>query len=146
MSEVNVRKRENGKWQYYFEGAKINGKRKKITKSGFKTKKEALEAGTKALNEYNNAGTIFVPSEISYSDFLDHFLEDYVKLNGKPNTVRNYKTLFKRTKERLGIYKLKSITPELLQGFLNDLYKDGYSKNYISQYKTLLTTSFKYAV
>lgn len=56
MSEVNVRKRENGKWQYYFEGAKINGKRKKITKSGFKTKKEALEAGTKALNEYNNAG------------------------------------------------------------------------------------------
>lgn len=146
MSEVNVRKRENGKWQYYFEGAKVDGKRKKITKSGFKTKKEALEAGTKALNEYNNAGAIFIPSEISYSDFLDQFLEDYAKVNNKPNTIRNYKTLFIRTKEKLGMYKLKSITPDVLQSFLNDLYKDGYSKNYIKQYKTLLTMSFKYAV
>ena len=55
MSEINVRKRGQ-KWQYQFEAAKIEGKRKQITKSGFNTKKEALEAGIKALAEYNNSG------------------------------------------------------------------------------------------
>ena len=44
--EVNTRKR--GKyWEYYFEIAKIGGKRRRITKGGFKTKKEALEFGLK---------------------------------------------------------------------------------------------------
>lgn len=55
MSNVNIRKRGN-KWQYQFEAATVNGKRKQISKSGFRTKKEALEAGTKALAEYNNCG------------------------------------------------------------------------------------------
>ena len=45
MSSINVKKR--GKvYQYQFEVGKINGKRKRVSKSGFKTKKEAEEAGT----------------------------------------------------------------------------------------------------
>ena len=42
---VSVRKRGNV-YQYQFDGAPIDGKRKIITKSGFKTKNEALKAGT----------------------------------------------------------------------------------------------------
>ena len=40
MSRVNVRKRGNV-YEYFFEGAKVNKKRKRITKSGFRTKAEA---------------------------------------------------------------------------------------------------------
>ena len=47
MAQVTCMK-HGSKWQYRFEGAKINGKRKRFTKGGFATKKEALEAGTKA--------------------------------------------------------------------------------------------------
>ena len=39
---VNVRKRGNV-YEYNFDVAKIEGKRKRITKSGFKTKAEALK-------------------------------------------------------------------------------------------------------
>ena len=39
---VNVRKRGKG-YQYYFEIAPVDGKRKQQVKSGFKTKKEAEE-------------------------------------------------------------------------------------------------------
>ena len=47
---VNIRKR--GKvYQYQFEIAKVEGKRKYISKSGFKTKNEALMAGIKAYDE-----------------------------------------------------------------------------------------------
>ena len=56
MSGVNIRKR--GKvYQYQFEAAVVDGKRKQITKSGFKTKKEAEIEGIQAYNEYNNTRT-----------------------------------------------------------------------------------------
>lgn len=51
MAQINTIKRGN-KWQYRFEGKIVDGKRKQYSKSGFLTKKEALIAGTKALNEY----------------------------------------------------------------------------------------------
>lgn len=42
MANVNIRKR--GKvYQYQFEAASVDGKRKQITKSGFKTKLELLK-------------------------------------------------------------------------------------------------------
>ena len=43
-------------WSYYFDLGKIDGKRQKKEKGGFKTKKEAETALAKAINEYNNAG------------------------------------------------------------------------------------------
>ena len=49
----NVYVQKSGKvYQYCFEAGKVNGKRKQITKSGFKTKNEALMAGMKAYDEY----------------------------------------------------------------------------------------------
>ena len=103
MSEVNVRKRNN-KWQYQFEGAKINGKRKQITKSGFRTKKEALDAGVKALAEYNNSGLHFEPSEMSFKDFLDYWIKNYVELNLRPNTIAGYKIVVNHHLKSLGYY------------------------------------------
>ena len=47
---INIRKR--GKvYQYSFEIAKVDGKRRQITKSGFATKSEAQKAGVIAYNE-----------------------------------------------------------------------------------------------
>ena len=119
MSEINVRKRGQ-KWQYQFEAAKIEGKRKQITKSGFNTKKEALEAGVKALAEYNNSGLHFEPSEISVSDYFDYWYKNYVVLELKINTQKSYKNYIENhIKPNLGIYKLKSLTPTILQEFIN---------------------------
>ena len=69
MADINTRKRGN-KWEYYFEIAKIDGKRKRISKGGFSTKSEAVKAGSEAYNEYNNSGQKFVPSEISMNDYI----------------------------------------------------------------------------
>ena len=43
-------------WSYYFDLGKVDGKRKRKEKGGFRTKKEAEAALAKALHEYNNAG------------------------------------------------------------------------------------------
>ena len=45
---ISIQKR--GKvYQYRFEAARVNGKRKQITKSGFKTKNAAFIAGQKLM-------------------------------------------------------------------------------------------------
>lgn len=45
MAQINTRKR-NGKWEYRFEIAGMDGKRKQKSKGGYRTKAEALKAGT----------------------------------------------------------------------------------------------------
>ena len=64
---------------------------KRISKGGFNTKAEAISEGVKAMNEYLNSGTVFVPSEVSVHDYLDHWIKIYCIPNLKPTTVANYK-------------------------------------------------------
>ena len=46
----NIRQRK-GKWEYRIEGEPINGKRHQISKYGFLTKEEAVEAATKYIHD-----------------------------------------------------------------------------------------------
>lgn len=146
MASVNVRKRGE-KWQYQFEAAIINGKRKQISKSGFRTKKEALESGTKALAEYNNCGLTFTPSEISFNDYLNYWIKEYAQVNLKETTVDNYiKKIKLYIKPELGIYKLKSLTPSILQSYINKKFNEGFSRNTLLVLKGILSGSLNYAV
>ncbi len=146
MAEISTRKR--GKvWEYRFEGAKIEGKRNQISKGGFKTKKDALESGTKALAEYNNSGMHFVASEISFFDYLDYWMNEYCKNNVKPTTYAHYEKKIKNhIKPSLGIYKLKALQPATLQEFINIKFNAGYSRNTLSVLKGILSGCLDYAV
>ena len=88
MGQINVRKR--GKvYEYFFEGAKVNNKRKRISKSGFKTKNEAYEYGLRAYEEYNNGG-IKTESQMSYADYLDYWCEKYYR-NGFADVIELFR-------------------------------------------------------
>jgi integrase len=146
LARVNTRKR--GKvWEYRFEGAKIGGDRKQVSKSGFRTQADALSAGNKALVEYENAGLSFEPSEISVSDYMDYWFKNYVLINCRYNTQLNYEQHIRNhIKPSLGVYKLKSLTPTILQEFINKKYLTGISKNHLTNLITVLSGSIKYAV
>lgn len=91
---VNVRKR--GKvFQYQFEIAPVDGVRKYINKSCFKTKTEAEKAGLIAYNEYEQTGHSFKPSTISYSDYLDYWLKEHSEINLKYHTKNFMKNILK---------------------------------------------------
>lgn len=144
--EGHVRKR-GSKWYYSFEASNVDGKRKRIERVGGRTKKEAEAALRKALEEYNNAGLHFEPKEISVSDYMDYWFENYVKLNCKYNTQNNYELIVRNhIKPALGIYKLKSLTPAILQEFVNSKFLNGYSKNHLTNITSVLSGSLKYAV
>lgn len=116
---VNVRKR--GKvYEYSVEIASIDGKRKWLTKSGFKSKPEAEKEGMKAYNEYNNTGHSFIPAQISYSDYLDYWMKEHCEINLKYHTIEAYKNIVKNhIKPKLGFYRLSQITTSTLQEFIN---------------------------
>ena len=98
-------------WSYYFDLGKIDGKRQKKEKGGFKTKKESETALAKAINEYNNAGAVFTPSEITVSDYLDQWYDLYCKPNLKYSTQVAYLQIIEgHLKPKYGKYRLKAIT------------------------------------
>nr|MDE6141637.1 Arm DNA-binding domain-containing protein [Bacilli bacterium] len=115
MSKISVRKR-GSVFQYRFEIASVEGKRKYISKSGFKTKKEAFDAGAKAYNEYANTGRTFKSSEISYSDYLDYWMKQHCEINLQYRTITAYQNIVKNhVKPKIGMYKLAQITTATLQ-------------------------------
>lgn len=158
MAKLNIRNRNKDKvdkegkpkppnWEYRFEAAKIDGKRKHISKAGFKTKKEAEIAGTKALAEYNNAGLHFEPSEISYADYLDYWFDNYVKASCRYNTQIGYTHIIEgHLKPALGMYKLKSLTPMMIQEYVNQKFTTGLKKSTLQGIIGVLSKSLKYAV
>lgn len=142
----HVRKRGN-KWYYSFEASEVDGKRKRIERVGGRTKKEAESALRIAIQEYDNAGLHFEPTEISFSDYLDYWIKEYVKINCKYNTMIGYINIIeKHIKPSLGVYKLKSLTPAILQQFINKKYNQGFSKSYLKNILTVVSGSIKYAV
>lgn len=146
MSELRLRKRGRY-WEYAFEGARIGRKRQTISKSGFRTKTEASAAGAKAMDEYNRAGVVFVPTAISVSDYLDLWMREYCQNNCKASTIANYeKKIRLHIKPAIGKYRLAALAPETIQKLLNDKFNEGYSRNTLAVLKGILTGSLSYAV
>lgn len=146
MGSVNIRKRGEA-YQYQFEVAQINGKRKQITKSGYKTKGEAQEAGTQAYNEYLNTGLTFKENHISYHDYLDYWVENYCKPNLKYNTIQAYVTIIdKYLKPYLGMYRLSALTSVKLNTFISEIcMKYNFSRAYFANILKVLKGSFREA-
>lgn len=143
---ISVSKR--GKvYQYQFDIAQNNGKRKRITKSGFETRRKAEEAGIKAYNEYNQTGQSFTPSMISYSDYLDYWMKNHCEVNLKYHTIEAYKSIVKNhIKPNIGFYRLSQMTTATLQEFINKIYVEkSFSKNFLKNILKVLKTSFNYA-
>lgn len=153
MAKINVRDRNKNNpdkkpnWEYRFEAAKIDGKRKHISKSGFRTKKDALDAGAKALAEYNNSGLRFQPSDISVADYLDYWHEQYAVMNLKYNTQVAYRNFIENhLKPQFGHYKLNSLNAAVVQEYVNELKYKKFAKSTITAMLKLFSQSLDYAI
>lgn len=142
----SVRKRGNA-WYYSFELAKVDGKRKRVERKGGRTKKEAEASMITAMNEYANAGQIFDECELSVSDYLDYWYKNYVLVNLKYNSQKWYLRIIENhLKPVIGHYRLRDVTPSILQELINKKHLGGYSKNTLQNFKGVMSKSFKMAV
>jgi len=142
----SVRKR--GKtWSYYFDLGIVDGKRKRKEKGGFRTKAEAQEALREILNEFSRCGSVIDESNISVADYFDYWFKEYVMINCKHNTQEYYRTIIdKHIKSALGSYRLKQLSPAVLQEFINKKLLNGFSKSSLSGFHNVLSNALKMAV
>ncbi len=141
----SIRKRGSS-WSWSFDLGYIDGKRKRKEKGGYKTKAECQKALREAIKQYENTGSVFISSEITVSDYLDYWLNEH-SLNVKYSTILSYRKQIKNhIKPAIGSYKLKTVTPSLLQDFINSLFKSGCNKGTLKIISSILTFSFKKAV
>lgn len=146
MAGVTCRKRGQ-KWEYRFEMASIDGKRKQYSKSGFETKKDAMKAGSEAWTKYNRTGKVFEPSTMSVADYMQYWLNGWCAANLKDSTIKVYRTsVRKRIVPFLGPRSLASLTRATVQDWLDRLYGQGYSKASIGVAHSILSGALRYAV
>ena len=132
---INIRKRGNV-YQYCFEAGKVNGKRKQITKSGFKTKNEAYIA------EFIN-GVTNIECNMVYGDYLDYWMKEYFEISYKYSTARRYKESFSNIKKGLGNYKISVLTPYILNQALLKLYQTSGTRDALRKYQKVIKSSLR---
>lgn len=146
MGELRTRKR-GATWQYSFEAAKVEEKRKSVSKGGFHTKANAVKAGTQAMNEYNSSGQSFSPTELGVVDYLDYWFDNYCKVNLKYNTQLGYVQIIENhLKPRFGSYKLKALATAPIQEYINQLKLRGLAKTSVAGILSVLSAAYEYAV
>ncbi len=142
----SVRKRGN-RWYYAFEGAQIDGKRKRYERAGGDTKAEAEKALRKALNEYEEAGTLKESSDLSVQDYFNYWFNDYVMRNLKYNTQQNYRaTIHHHILPYIGHYRLKALQPSVIQKVIDQNHEKGLAKQTLTIIQTVMSGALKRAV
>ncbi len=138
---ISIKKRGNV-YQYCFEAGKVNGKRKQITKSGFKTKNEAYVAGQRAYETFIS-GESTKECNMLYSEYLDYWMKEYFEINYKYSTAKRYKESFSNIKKEIGNYKLSKITPYVLNQALLRLYQTSTTKEALRNYQKVIKSSLR---
>ena len=138
---ISIRKRNN-LYEYRFEAGKVNDKRKQISKSGFKTKRDAYLAGQRAYEEFIS-GESKKKCNMLYSEYLDYWMREYFEINYKYSTAKRYKEAFGNIKRELGNYKLSAITSFSLNQALLRLYQTSTTKEALRNYQKVIKSSLR---
>lgn len=86
-------------------------------------------------------------AQISFSDFLDEWMQNDCRYSLKETTISNYrKRIENHIKPELGMYQLDKLKRTRLQKFIQKKYDEGYSKNTLSVLRGILSKSLRYAV
>lgn len=152
QGKILVYKRQGKKgttYTYRLEAGRdpITGKRKRVSKSGFKTAKEARAAAQPILNKLL-LGQNIVESNITFKEYANEWINEYslhLKKASLPTLISNVKIGIKY----FGNKKIKDITIHEYQSFLND-YAIGRKKTTVERahviLKNLFNTAVKYSI
>ena len=147
QGKILVYKRQGKKgisYTYRIEAGRdpITGKRKCVTKSGFKTAKEARAAAQPVLNKLL-LGESIIESNITFPEVIDEWYKDY-KNNLKLPTQNRYKYVIKFLKKFFGLKKIKDITALDYQNMIN-VYAVGKKSDTVENFHQISRKIFSYA-
>lgn len=131
-------------WQYrisYKDGEKYREK----TQSGFRTKKEAQLAAARIESVIGVSKNGFKDNGVLFVDYFRLWYELYKKPAIGPKTQKNYELSIKLAEQYFVTTKLKDLTEELYQGFIN-WYGNGHAKESVQKVHIHAKSCLKKAV
>jgi len=145
--EKTVRTRQRGsKWYYSFDAGEVDGKRKQVSRGGFATEQEAMEAGMEAYTSWRHGNISITSERISVRDYLAKWLEEVMRQEVKRGSHRQYRNCIARIIPRIGSKALQELRPRDIDAMLRSLAASGLASNTIRATKAMLSAALNYAV
>lgn len=121
---IRTNKLKKGKsYTVFIDYGIVNGSRKREPLETFNKKPDAENYKAKVQTEINNNTFINIP-DITFSEAIDEWMENYVSNNCEPNTASGYKLINEKyLKPCLGHIPLKIISSTKGIDIINDYYK-----------------------
>lgn len=136
----SVRQREDGTWE---ARCTINGKRRSFYAD---RQSDALKAMRQALASADN-GTFIEPTKMALQEWVDVWLNEYVKPFTKQSTYYSYKNiLYLYIIPSLGKRKIASINTTQIQVIYNDMLRKGLANKTVRNLHGVLHKVFQQAV
>ncbi len=146
MRGLNGSVRKKGaSWSFRVDLGKIDGKRKQIERSGFKTEKEANAALSGVLSEIYKNGMFIENKKITFQEVYDEFLESEAPNTRKFATIVRYKSLYKNHFQDIAPRYLFNVTDKIIQKFINNKCET-HSDEYVRSIYNFFHVIFNYAV
>lgn len=131
---------KTGKWLIQYRYTDWQGNKKKSTKRGFKTKREA----ERWLREFLTAGDM--DFDMQFASLIEIYLED-IKPRIRENTMRSKRYIIdKKVLPYFGKRKVNEIKAADIRAWQNVLMNQGYSQTYLRTINNQLSSIFNYAV
>ena len=144
MTKVTIRQR--GKtFSYKFDTTTLDGRRKRVEKGGFATKKEAYDAGVKALASYNSGNIAITSEKISVKDFLAAWLKRKEQ-EIRPTTAKRYNTQLQDAICIIGDIALQKLRPRDVDNMIRQIAAKGKARGTINGELNRLREAFDFAV
>lgn len=154
----SVRKRGK-KYYYRFRMEEPDGTMKMHEFPGTESKRETQQMLDEALAEYNESGKVFDPGDITVNELMDEWYAVEVEPSSRASTTRDsYRNVMDHIRSAsLGSKRLKDITIEILQAYVDEKYygeydaqgneiKHAYSESTMKEEFVVLNSIFKFAV
>lgn len=148
MAKGSVRKKGK-KWYYRFYVEDASGNLVQKEFAGTESKSETEKLLRQAMEDYESKKFIAKADNITLGELLDIWAEEELKVGTLSNgTVGNYLQAVNRIKQHpIGNRKLKTVTSEHLQQFMDlltfggtagNFVSKGYTKDYVHSYSAVL--------
>ena len=132
-------------WSYRIDLGKVDGKRKQIEKSGYKTEREAVKAMNDVIYHYNRTGEYLENQRFTFQQNYEQFIKEEAPATRAYATIQKYESMYRNhLKEEFGPSYLYQISPNRIREFLNTKSLE-YSAEYFKSLYKALNVLFAYA-
>lgn len=135
--------RKNSGWKAQVSYKDSEGKFKKKSRSGFRTKAEATAWANELEMKKNDSDSPLSNSDILFADYFEEWYELY-KSNLRPSSFKNYVINGKQLKRYGGNLKLSDVNRSTYQKLLDD-FAEGRAKGTVKMFKEETSASLRNA-